>query len=488
MISSISDSPLFKIAQPESILFLGASNDYSSMGSVILYSVLSGGYKGGIYPVHHKEDIVQNLRAYRRIEDLPDVPDMAFIVLPTKIVAQALEACGKKGIKNAIIVSAGFSEVGEDGAKKQKELCEIADRYNIRFTGPNCIGVVNSHLNLNATFLQAEGKTGYIGMASQSGSFITQMFGYLNSRFGQGFSTAFSLGNEANIDMVECIEYLGACPNTKVIALYIESIRRGKEFIEAARSVSLKKPIVAFYVGGSETGKRASLSHTGAMSGPDDLYNGVFRQSGIIRARSIEELFDFSYVLGALPVPDNNRVIIQTHSGGPGAACADACERAGLELPQLSQETLEKLSPFIPHTGSVNNPIDLTFIKNQMDYFKDIPAILLEDENADALMIYFLSGDSMMRSYMKAMGVSKEETNRFISESIATQVEALIEQVKNQKKPVIGFSFLTRENPFISQFQDHGLPVLLSPERAARAYGALVQYKNYREKLIQSAS
>ena len=185
------------------------------------------------------------------------------------------------------------------------------------------------------------------------------MFDYL-SRLSLGFSTAFSVGNEANLDIVDCMEYLEACPHTKVIALYIEGINRGRAFFETARSIIPHKPIVALYVGGSEAGKRAGLSHTGALAGPDLLYDGVFRQSGVIRARSVAELFDFSWLLGSLPTPKGNKVVIQTHSGGPGAAAADSCGSAGLELPALSKKTLEKLTAVVPHTGSRSWLIDMT--------------------------------------------------------------------------------------------------------------------------------
>ena len=353
MLNSIQESPLFPIANPGSIAFFGASNNIASMGTNLLLSVLALGFEGTIYPVHPKEECVQGLKAYRTVMDLPGVPDLAVVVLPTRIVTQTLEECGRKGLRHAIIVSGGFREVGGDGIGLENELVEIADRYGIRLLGPNCIGVVNRHHNLNTTFLQHEGSAGFIGMASQSGSFITQMFEYF-SRYSLGFSTAFSVGNEANLDIVDCMEYLGICQNTKVIALYIEGIKRGREFVETARSIVPHKPIVALYVGGSDTGRQAGFSHTGALAGPDRLYDGIFRQGGVVRAHSVTELFDFCRVLGVLPKTKGRRVVIQTHSGGPGAAAADACGRAGLELPALSKETIEKLKPFVPHTGSVS--------------------------------------------------------------------------------------------------------------------------------------
>lgn len=485
MITSISQSPLYPIANPKSIAFFGASNNYAAMGSSILSTLLADGYEGHIYPIHPKEKTVLDLPAYSDVNQLPKTPDMAFIVLPTKIVAQTLKACGEKGIRHAVIVSAGFNEVGGQGVDLQRQLQQIADHYNIRFTGPNCIGVVNSHARLNATFLPSQGKQGFIGMASQSGSFITQMFSYLDDHYGQGFSTGFSLGNEANIDMVDCIQYLSACPDTRVIGLYIESIRQGQKFIEMARKVSLVKPIVAFYAGGSETGRRACLSHTGSLSGPDNLYDGVFKQSGIIRAYSIEELFDFCYVLGSAPLPRSNRLIIQTHSGGPGAAAADACERCGLELPRLSVETLEKLAPFIPHTGSANNPIDLTYTKNPLDFFHGIPKVLLEEKGADGMLIYFLASAKMVRTALTGMGVPQEELDTQIKNIIDSQCDAIASLINTHGKPIVGFSFLTRDNEFITGLQDKGVPVLPSPERAARAFGAMVDYSRLTNKLIQ---
>jgi acyl-CoA synthetase (NDP forming) len=350
-------SPLYPVANPRSIAFFGASNNYSSMGSIMLASHRSMGFQGLIYPVHPHEKEVQTCKAYPSILDVPEIPDLAVIVLPTAIVAKVLEECGRKGIRSAIIVSGGFREVGDQGRAMERELVRIADTYGIRFVGPNCLGVANPHHRLNPTPFPFEGRPGFIGLASQSGSFVTQMFHYL-SQFHLGFSTAFSVGNEANIDLVDCLEYLGGCPNTRVIALYIEGITRGRAFVETARSIVPNKPIVALYVGGSETGKRAGMSHTGSMAGPDALYSGIFRQAGVIRAATITELFDFCWALGVLPEPSGPRVVIQTHSGGPGATAADSCGRAGLTLPPLSGKTRERLGAFLPHTASMIEPMD----------------------------------------------------------------------------------------------------------------------------------
>jgi len=318
MLTTIEKSPLHRICNPRSIAVFGASNQFSAMGTTLLTALLSLSYEGTVYPIHPREETIQGLRAYRDVRDLPEVPDLALLILPTRVVSEVLEACGEKGIRRAIVVSGGFAELGtREGVALQATLEETARRHDIRFLGPNCIGVVNPHLRFNTTFFEYGCDPGFIGIASQSGSFVTQMFDYLG-RFGLGFSTGISVGNEASIDIVDAMEYLAACPNTRVIALYIEGIRRGRAFVETARAIVPHKPIVAYYVGGSEAGRKAGRSHTGALAGPDRLYDGVFRQSGILRAGSIEELFDFCWALGSCPLPRGDGLIIQTHSGGPG--------------------------------------------------------------------------------------------------------------------------------------------------------------------------
>jgi acyl-CoA synthetase (NDP forming) len=407
--------------------------------------------------------------------DLPEVPDLAVLVLPTRIVLETLDACGQKGIRHAIVVSGGFKEVGGDGPELEAQLKRTAAKYDIRFLGPNCIGVANPHHKLNTTFLPDNSKPGYIGFASQSGSFVTQMFGYL-SEMNQGFSTAFSVGNEADVDIVDCMEYLGACPHTKVIGLYIEGIKRGSAFVRTAKAIVPYKPIVALYVGGSETGKRAGFSHTGALAGPDELYDGMFRQSGIIRAQSLTELFDFCWVLGGMPRPKGPRVVIQTHSGGPGASAADAVGRAGLELPTLSRETEEKLSRFVPHTGSVGNPVDVTFSKNPLDYFNGIPEALLGEKNGDMLLFYALTPAQGIRRALKFMKATEDQMTERIQKIMEAQCQALASLFNSRGKPLVCYVWRGLDEPFTKRLISEGIPTFLGPERAARALSALVHY------------
>jgi len=475
MIHSIQESPLFPIANPRSIAFFGASNKPTTMGTIQFMSMKQMGYAGPVYPIHPKEKEVLGYRAYTSVADLPEIPDLAIIVLPTQIVNGIIDECGRKGIKRAVVISGGFKEVGAEGASLEEELKKTADSYGIRFVGPNCIGVVNPHHKLNPTPFPYEGEPGFIGMASQSGSFVTQMFDYLRP-MALGFSAAFSVGNEASIDIVDCMEYFGACDKTKVIALYIEGIRRGSAFIETARSIVPKKPIVALYIGGTETGRRAGFSHTGAMAGPDELYNGVFRQSSVIRASSITDLFDFCWTLGCLPASKGRGVVIQTHSGGPGANAADALGRAELELPNLSKATQEKLKPFFPPTASINNPVDMTFSRNTQDLFSIIPQTILEDENADTLLMYLVAQGRMMIRQMTAMGLQEEEAAKHIAQAVEVQAESVFKLRETSGKAIVVYTYGVSSDPLQKKLIAGGIPVFPSPERAAAAIKAMTTY------------
>ncbi|ADK84479.1 CoA-binding domain protein [Desulfarculus baarsii DSM 2075] len=485
MSDQAAQSQIHRLVNPRGVAFFGASNNFVSMGTNMLNSLLVMGFEGPIYPVHRSESVVLGHKAYRSVLDLPEAPDLAVIVLPTKLVAETLEQCGQKGVRQAVICSGGFREVGPEGAALERQLVDTAEKWGIRFVGPNCLGVVNTHHKLSTMFHSYNGRPGFVGMASQSGSFVTQMFDYLEP-LGLGFSTCFSVGNSANVDLVDCLEHLGDDPNTKVVAMYVEALSRGRRFVEVCRRVSQKKPVVAYYVGGTETGGKAGLSHTGSLAGPDALYDGVFRQCGVVRAQSIEELFDFCAVLGQCPPPRGDRVVIQTHSGGPGAVCADTCGRVGLKLPDLAPTTVQALAPYIPVTGNVNNPVDLTFSRSPMDYLKYIPEILLADENTDALLMYFLFAKGRMISQQVNAGLSPEEAQREVENSFVEQSQAIVEAVRQSGKPFVGFSFRIQDEAFVQMVRRMGLPIISSPERAARAMAALVRRERMRKKIAAS--
>lgn len=480
-------SPLYRIMHPASVAFWGASSNPMGMGSVQLSQLLALGFEGPVYPMHPREQEIQGLKAYAQLKDVPGPVDLAVLVLPTKVVPEVMEECGKSGVTRAIIVSAGFGEKGSDGLQLQSRIVDIAREYGIHFIGPNCIGVVNPYAKLNTTFFPYEASPGFIGMASQSGSFITQVFIHLE-KFGLGFSQGFSVGNEAMTDITDCLEYLGQCPHTKVIALYIEGVRRGRDFFRVAREVSKRKPIVAYYIGGSESGKRAALSHTGALAGPDPLYDGIFRQCGIIRAQSVEELFDMCFVLGSQPLPRGNGLAVLTHSGGPGAAAADTAERNGLKLASFSTATSDGLSALVPHTASIGNPVDLTFNRTPSDYTEAMPKILLQDPNVDNLFIYLLIPIQRVAKALQAMGAKPGKATAMAEDFIDDQCAVVAELSASYGKPVVGASFCTRDEPFVRELQDSGVPVLPSPERAIKALAALVKYARIREFLIKEDS
>jgi acyl-CoA synthetase (NDP forming) len=483
MIRSISESPLYPIVNPKSIAFFGASNTFMRMGSIMLSSLQALGYEGKIFPVHPTEKVVRGLPAYPSILDVPEIPDLAIIVLPTEIVCRTLDDCGKKGIRSAIVVSGGFREAGPEGAALQKELEAIARRHGIRFLGPNCLGVANLHLKLNPTPIKADCQAGFVGLASQSGSFITQMFNYLY-RHGMGFSAALSVGNEASIDIVDCLEYLGACPNTKVITLYIEGINRGDKFMEIAKAITPHKPIVALYVGGSEAGKQAGLSHTGSLSGPNEIYDGIFKQCGIIRAQTLTELFDYALALGTLPEPGGNRIVIQTHSGGPGATAADSCGRSGLTLPRLSPETVEKLKPMIPKTASTANPVDMTFSKNPSEDYFNIPDALLQDKQTDMLLAYFVSPGLFLERILGEMGIAEEAVGAEADKLIGDYAQKFVSLIRRHPdKPIVGFTYRSLQEKMVRTLLDSGVPVYQDPERAARSLAAVREYHERRGRM-----
>jgi acyl-CoA synthetase (NDP forming) len=317
-------------------------------------------------------------------------------------------------------------------------------------------------------------------MVSQSGSFITQMFEYL-ARMGMGFSTAISVGNEADIDMVAGLQYLAVCEHTQVITLYIETIRDPEAFIQVAKSITPRKPIVAYYVGGSESGRQASLSHTGALSGPDALYEGLFRQTGIIRASTIEEMFDISTILANKIWPQGDRVIIQTHSGGPGAVAADACDREGLAVASLPPSLKKQLADVVPHTGTVGNPLDITFSKDRLAYFSSIPDCLLSADHYDMLLVYLLMPEQMIARVLRSMAVPEDQIESETSKLIDEVADSFSRVSRAHGKPVIGFTFHGQDSAAIKFFQNRNIPVMSSPHRAARAIAAVSRYTAWRQ-------
>ena len=476
------DHPLYQIMHPRSVAIVGASNDITRMGTIQLLNLLAGKYPGKIYPIHPREDSVLGLQAYRRAQDLPEAVDLAILTIPTAAVPGVLEDLGERGVKRAIIISGGFREVGGDGVALEGKILEIARRYGIRFLGPNCIGVVHPGFHFNPAMYPHDQQPGAVGVASQSGTYVTQILPLLAAS-GIGYSQAFSVGNGANLDLVDCLEYLGEDPATRAIVLYVEGIRRLPEFRRVASEVSRHKPIVALYIGGTEAGARAAASHTASISGPDYLYDALFRQCGVLRAYAVEDLFEWAWALASLPAPKGRNMAILTHSGGPASSLADACNRLGLRVPEFSASLQAKIRPLLPATSSSRNPVDLTFFMDMGVLVDKLPRIILEDPSIDGLLLHGIQGSSYLRPIAETAGRWQslppyEEFRKLFFPAL----ESFVKLPQRYGKPVIASGFAGREDDAVAFVQDRQLPCYRSPEKAARAMTALCRYAEIRSR------
>lgn len=478
----MSENPMHLLMNPKSIAIVGASNNPMKMGTMQALSALKDGYRGKLYPIHPKEQTVIGLKAYVSPEDLPEVPDLGLLVVPIAHVFTVMEAFGRIGTKRLIVCTAGFKEVGTDGKHMEQKLNEIAARWGIRFVGPNCMGIINSAISLNLTVMRLDGRPGLLGIASQSGTYITQTLSYLR-RHGIRLSKAISTGNEANIDLVDAMTYLGEDEQSKAISLYIEAIRDGHRFIEAARKITPHKPIFAQYVGGSAAGAKASLSHTGAMAGPDFLYEGIFKQAGIIRVHSIEDLYAHGWTAATQPPLKGNRIAIVTHSGGPGTAMSNVADKGGLVIPTLSEEVQNRIRPQIaPHASSAN-PIDLTFNFNMAQMTVHIPEMLFQSGEIDGMIIHGPMTTGWMKEvYPHIAGLFNDMPLESFIEQYKRDLSPAMALSAKYKMPMIICSFLDRSDNYTEAYEDNNIPVFDAPEKAARAMLALLRYKEVRER------
>jgi acetyltransferase len=365
----------------------------------------------------------------------------------------------------------------------EKKISEIAGLYGIRFVGPNCLGIINSEINLNTTVAPFPPKPGLLGFASQSGTYVTQSLPYLRKR-GIQFSKAISLGNEANINIVDALEYLGEDEQTKAIILYIEGIRDGKRFIEAARRVTQKKPVLAQYVGGSVSGARSGSSHTGAIAGPDFLYNGILKQAGIIRVGSIEDLYAHGWTLATQPPLRGRRVGVMTNSGGPATSISYTCDLVGLDVPRFSESLQKKIRRHIEPHASAANPVDLTFDLSMEKLAVTLPEIMMKSGEVDAIILHGIMQSGFMKEIFYHLtdftgGISFEESLKLI-EPVITKA---FELPHKYKMPMLISTFFDQEDNYTKGYQDTNTPVFYSPENAARALGSLYHYKQIRERI-----
>lgn len=402
------------IFHPKSIALIGASRDTHSLGHDVLENVKKLGFRGKIYPVNLNAKQILGLDCYKSVLNIKGPVDLAVIMVPAKFVAQVCTECGKKGVKGVIVISAGFKETGKEGLKREQELQAIAKKYHIRVIGPNCLGIINPHINLNASFAEGMPKRGNVGLISQSGAMAVAILDWAYQS-KVGFSKIISIGNKAGLTEIDLMRFLSSDPETKVIIMYLESISNGSVFMKLSDKITNKKPIIALKAGTSLDGRKAISSHTGSLAGSDQTIETAMRQCGVIRARTIEDLFDYAKAFSWLPLPKNNRVAIITNAGGPGIMATDTLARTQLKLAELSEATKKYLVKRLPVTASVNNPVDIIGDALADRYQLAIDAVLA-DKNVDALVV-ILTPQSM---------TEEKET-----------AELVAERVKKSQKPIL---------------------------------------------------
>jgi len=421
--------------KPRSIAVIGASQRQGSIGNKLFHNLLQQGFNGVLYPVNPNAEVVASVRAYPSVLDIPGEVDLAVVIVPAEIVQQVVQECGRKGVRGVVIISAGFAESGTEGMERQERLLETARSYGMRLVGPNCMGIINTdpQINMNATFSSVFPPAGNIALCTQSGALGLAILEYARSS-NIGLSTFVSIGNRADVSSNDLLQYWEEDPSTDVMLLYLESFGNPRKFARITRNVTAAKPVVAVKSGRTPAGSRAAASHTGALATAEVASEALFRQAGIIRVDTLEELFDVANLLSHQALPLGRRVAILTNGGGPGILTADACAARGLELPSLSDKTLLELKKFLPRRASVANPLDMTAEATAEEYSQAL-SFLAQDDRVDIVIVIFIPpvvtqpeavasairevapqfrqrGKTLLASFMSARGASIELGSR----------------------------------------------------------------------------
>ena len=470
MVEAAADSQtadgLDAIFAPKSVAVLGVTNSPGTVPHDIFVNLLDSRFNGVVYPVAPKKKHIAGVRAYDYVLDIPDPVDLAILVFPGAVCEMALKQCVEKGVRAAIIISAGFREVGEAGAQREQRIRTIAAEGNMRLIGPNCLGVINTQpdVRLNASFARAMPAAGRIAFLSQSGALCTAVLDYAAGK-SIGFSKFVSLGNKADVGEVDLLRYLAGDPETSVILMYLESITNGRELMKAARdiagNVDNPKPILAIKGGRTAQGAAAAQSHTGALAASAEVCDGVFEQSGIIRCRSIEEMFNTAQLLAYQSLPRGNRIAIVTNAGGPGVMATDAAVANNMVLPSFAEDTTTKLKAALPATANIKNPIDVIGDARADRYAAALEAVCA-DEGVDQVLV-ILTPQSMT------------DIN-----SIAETVCQLKPRFADSGK-TLACSFMGARDvaPGIEILQQHGIPHYILPEWAADAMAHAAWYRRW---------
>jgi acyl-CoA synthetase (NDP forming) len=396
-----------KFFEPRSVAFLGASNDVRKWGFRILFNIVTGGYNGKLYPVNPKGEQIGTLKVYKSVSDIPEIPDLAIIVVPPPGILQSIRECGQKGIKAGVVITAGFAEVGKEGAALQNEMVATARANGMRLIGPNCFGLMSTSRMLYAQMPNAFPPAGPIAVVSQSGN-----VGFTIARHAMsmdfGCSRVISTGNEADLHAEDFIEYLADDRETRVIMSYVEGFKDGRRLFDIATRASMKKPVIMIKVGETEAGASAARSHTASLSGSDAVFDGVCKQAGIIRVRNLQQLMNVGYGFLCHPLPRGKRVGIVTLGGGWGVLAADACAKLGLEVVKLSDEVMKELDDFLPSWWSRNNPVDLA-AGAPPDAMPRVIEILSRYDKTDAVLALGLPAPSIVWATADSTGAGSDE-------------------------------------------------------------------------------
>ena len=435
---------------PAGVAVIGASKRRGSIGGELFRNVLEADFAGVAYPVNRAGEAVAGVRGYRAIEEIPDPVDLAVICVPGAQVVDAAEAALQKGVRALCVISAGFAEVGSEGLERQEELLALVRAYGARLVGPNCLGIAVPALGLNATFAPRALPPGRIAFSSQSGALGLALLEKASER-GLGFSAFVSVGNKADVSSNDLLEWWEEDEQTDVVLLYLESFGNPQKFARVANRVARRKPILALKAGTSHAGARAASSHTAALAGSDAAVETLFRSAGVLRARNLEELVDVATLLSSQPLPKGRRVAVLTNAGGLGILCADACEAAGLELPEPAPETKASLAAVLPSEASVANPVDLLGSATGATYANALPP-LLRDPGVDAVIVLFVppvvaGADEVAASLREALGSTKHDKPVL---AVVLSADGTPESLREAGSPVATFTY---------------------PESAARALG-----------------
>ena len=447
--------PLFK---PSSVAVIGASRKVGKVGHDVLKNVLNSGYKGEVYPINPKAQEVLGLKCYPSLLDVPENVDMGVIAVPASIVPKIAEEAGRKRVKVLVVISAGFKESGIEGARLESRLVSICKKYGIRILGPNCLGVIDTSTPINASFASAMPIKGNIAFASQSGALCTAVLDW-SLKEGVGFSKFLSLGNKADLNENDVMLELAEDDNTKVILVYLEGVEDGRRFLKVAQEVTRKKPVVILKSGVTDAGVRAVSSHTGTMAGSDLAFDVAFKQTGIVRVGTAQELFDIAEILSTQPLLKGPNVVVVTNAGGPGILAADAIEKYGLKMAPISANVRRVLREKLPPAASFNNPIDVLGDATAERYEFALETVLGSEDVASALVI--LTPQAMTQP-----------------EAVAN---AILEVKKIFPRKIIITAFLGGDlvEEAIKLLEKSKIPNYPFPERAVSSLSAMVRYSDY---------